>query len=154
MRSRDLIVVAALIAALGLALAGCHSGGEGARENTGKLTQQQYETAVNVARHEVENQDAEVTSATAILKRNAGKNAPSNTGQKCTSDRVFRIRLIGTFPHTDTSGGPPGGDPNGGKVTEMDIKADAVTGDACLIGVGTSKHPKPEAGATVLQLDG
>ena len=65
---------------------------------------------------------------------------------------MFRIRLIGTFPHTVTSGGPPGGDPNGGTVTEMDIKADAVTGDVCLIGVGTSKQPKPDPGATVLQL--
>jgi hypothetical protein len=149
MRSRDLIVVGVL----GLTLAGCHSGGDGSAESTGKLTRQQYETAVNVARHEIENQDAEVTSATALLKKNAGKNAPSNTGQKCTSEQVLKIRLIGTFPHVITSGGPPGGDPNGGRVSEMDITADAVSGDACLIGVGTSKKPKAEKRATVLQLD-
>jgi hypothetical protein len=28
-----------------------------------------------------------------------------------------------------------------------------ATGDACLIGVGTARHPKPDPGATVLQLD-
>jgi hypothetical protein len=148
MRSRALIVVAVL----GPALVACHSGGDGSPADPGKLTAHQYETAVNVARHEIENQDAKVTSATAILKHNAGRNAPSNTGLECTSDQVLRVRLIGDFPHTVTSGGPPGGDPNGGTVTEMDIKADAVTGDACLIGVATSKHPTPEAGATVLQL--
>jgi hypothetical protein len=149
MRSRALIVVTAL----GLALTACRGSEDGGPVGTGKLTEKQYELAVNVARHEVENQDAEVTSATAVLKHNAAKNAPSNTGLTCTSDQVLRIRLIGTFPHTVTSGGPPGGDPNGGEVTEMDIKADAVTGDACLIGVGTGKRPKPEQGATVLQLD-
>jgi hypothetical protein len=150
MRSRARIV----IAALGLALAGCSSEGEDAGPaDTGDLTRAQYDAAVNVARHEIENQDATVTSATAVLKRNAGRDAPSNTGEECTSDQVLRIRLIGTFPHTVTSGGPPGGDPNGGTVTELDIKADAVTGEACLIGVGTSPDPTPEAGATVLQLD-
>jgi hypothetical protein len=147
MRSRALIVVAGL----GLALTGCRGSDGGGPADTGALTEKQYETAVNVARHEVENQDAEVTSATAILKHNAGRNAPSNTGLRCTSDQVLRIRLIGSFPHTTTTGTPGGGDTT---VTELDIKADAVTGDACLIGVGTSEHPEPESGATVLQLDG
>jgi len=149
MRGRALIVVTAL----GLAIAGCGGDRHDPSPASGRLTPEQYETAVNVARHEVENQDAEVTSATAVLKRNAGRNAPSNTGFECTSDQVLRIRLIGDFPHTVTSGGPPGGDPNGGTVTELDIKADAVTGDACLIGVSTAKDPQPARGATVLQLD-
>jgi hypothetical protein len=148
MRSRALIVVATL----GLAVTACRGSDGAGPPDTGRLTTNQYEIAVNVARHEVENQDAELTSATAILKHNAGRNAPSNTGLTCTSDQVLKIRLIGDFPHTVTSGGPPGGDPNGGKVTELDVKADAVTGDACLIGVGTSKHPQPEKGATLLQL--
>src|SRR3954447_12162856 len=123
MRSRALIVVAGL----GLALTACQGDDGDGRADTGELTAKQYELAVNAARHEVENQDAQITSATAILERNAGKNAPSNTGLTCTSDQVLKIRLIGTFPHTVTSGGPPGGDPNGGTVTELDIKADAVS---------------------------
>jgi hypothetical protein len=146
MRSRALIVVAAL----GAALTGCHSGDDGAATDTGKLTRQQYDAAVNVARHEVETQDARVTSATAVLKHNAGRHAPSNTGHRCTGDQVLKIRLIGTFPHTVTTGTPGGGSTT---VTEMDIKADPGTGVACLIGVGTSKHPEPEQGATELQLD-
>jgi hypothetical protein len=150
MRSRALIVVPVLALALGPALAGCRSGGDGARVDTGDLTRQQYDAAVNTARHEIENQDAKVTSATAVLKHNAGKNAPTNTGHRCTGDQVLRIRLIGTFPHTVTTGTPGGGSTT---VTEMDIKADPGTGEACLIGVGTAKHPRPEKGATVLQLD-
>jgi hypothetical protein len=148
MRSRALIVVAAL----GMALAACSiDSDERADPDTGELTQQQYDVAVNVARHEVENQDAEVTSATVVLKHNAGPNARSNTGNRCTGDQVLKIRLIGTFPHTVTTGTPGGG---GATVTEMDIKADPDSGDACLIGVGTSPHPEPGTGATVLQLDG
>jgi hypothetical protein len=142
MRSHALIVVAAV----GLALAGCRDDGDRDRPDTGALTRQQYDAAVNTALHEVENQDATISSATAILKHNAGRNTPSNTGMQCTSDQVLRIRLIGSFPHTDTAGG------FGGDVTEMDIKADAVSGDACLISVSTTRHPEPEQGATVLQL--
>ena len=119
--------------------------------SAGPLTRRQYDAAVNLARHEIENQDAKVTSATVVLKHNAAPGAPSNTGHRCTADQVLRIRLIGRFPHTVTSGGPPGGDPNGGTVTEMDIKADP-DGTACLIGVSTTSHPAPAPGATVLQL--
>jgi hypothetical protein len=147
MRSRALIAVAAL----GLALTGCHAGAHDPATDTGKLTRQQYAAAVNVARHEVETQDARLTSATAVLRHNAGRNAPSNTGRRCTGDQVLKIRLIGTFPHTVTTGTPGGGGST--TVTEMDIKADPETGVACLIGVATSKHPEPEPGATELQLD-
>ena len=148
MRTRAIVSATALA----LALTGCTGGGdEHGRAGTGKLTRQQYDAAVNAARHEVDNQDATLTSATAVLKHNAGKNAPSNTGLTCTSDHVLRIRLIGTFPHTTTTGTPGGGSTT---VTEMDLKADAVSGDVCLIGVGTSNHPEPAKGATVLQLGG
>jgi hypothetical protein len=147
MRSRALIV----IAALGLAVAGCSNDGQNSSsQDTGGLTRQQYAAAVNVARHEVENQDAKVTSATAVLKHNAGKNAPSNTGTKCTGDQVLRVRLIGTFPHIVTTGTPGHG---GGRATEVDIKADPESENACLIGVRTGEVPRPEPGATVLQLD-
>jgi hypothetical protein len=145
MRSRALIVVAILAATC----AACSGSGDPGPADTGKLTEKQYDTAVNVARHEIENQDAAVTSATAVLKRNSGQRGSSNTGLQCTSDQVLKVRLIGTFPHTAVAGTP--GD--AGPITQMDIKADAVSGDACLIGVSTSKHPKPEQGATVLQLD-
>jgi hypothetical protein len=147
MRSRALIVVPTVA----VALAGCRAGDDGVPSGTGQLTREQYDAAVNVARHEVENQDATITSATAVLKKNAGKNAPSNTGYRCTGDHVLRIRLIGSFPHAVTTGTPAGGSTT---VTEMDIKADPGSGNACLIGVGTATDPKPERGATVLQLDG
>ena len=143
---------AVLAAAIGLALALTGCNGDDADQgsaDTGTLTQAQYDAAVNVARHEVEAQDAEVTIATAVLKHNAGQHAPSNTGHRCTGDDVLKIRLIGTFPHTVTTGTPGGGSTT---VTEMDIKADPETGLACLIGVGTSEHPVPQPGATVLQL--
>ena len=146
MRSRARIVVAALAAVSGVALSGCHSADHRPATSTGSLTRQQYDVAVNVALHEVDNQDARITSATALLKRNAGKNAPSNTGHRCTGNQVLKVRLIGTFPHVGT--GAPSG-----PVTEMDIKADPATGEACLIGVGTSPTPAPEPGATVLQFD-
>jgi hypothetical protein len=147
MRSRALIVVAAL----GLAVAGCSDDGQRAtNRDTGGLTRQQYAAAVQVARHEIENQDAKVTSATAVLKHNAKKRAPSNTGMKCTGDQVLRIKLIGTFPHIVTTGTPGHG---GGRVTEVDIKADPQSENACLIGVGTAENPQPDRGATVLQLD-
>jgi hypothetical protein len=150
MSARALIVVALV----GLALAACDDGDhDAAPASTGSLTQAQYDAAVNLARHEVENQDAEITSASAVLKKNAGRNPPSNTGHRCTDDQVLKVRLIGTFPHTGISGGPPGGDPNGGTVTEMDIKADADSGEACLISVSTAPHPGPEPGATLLQLE-
>jgi hypothetical protein len=148
MRGRALIAAAAL----GVALTGCHPGDHEPAVDTGDLTRQQYDEAVDLALHEVENQDARITSATAVVKPNAAKHAPSNTGHRCTGERVLKVRLIGTFPHTDV-GGPPGGDPNGGRVTEMDIKADPATGDACLIGVRTSPTPAPEPEGTVLQLD-
>ena len=150
MRSRAVIVVGTLAMA---SLACTPSGEDPAPVDTGSLTREQYDAAVNLARHEVEVNDAEVTSATALVRHTAGRNAPSNTGHPCTGDLVLKVRLIGTFPHVTTSGGPPGGDPNGGRVTEMDIKAD-VDGTACLIGVGTAKDAAPEPGATVLQLAG
>jgi hypothetical protein len=150
MRTRALIVAGLLAGVPGLGLAGCTGSGDHPRADTGRLTPGQYAAAVNLARHEIENQDAEVTRATAVIKHNAGPGAPSNTGVECTGDQVLRVRLIGTFPHI-TTGGTPGSRP--GPVTELDIKADPDSGQACLIGVGTARHPQPDAGATVLQLD-
>ena len=146
MRGRAFIVIAAVTMGLG---ACTPDGDDPGPVDTGGLTRAQYDAAVNLARHEVETQDAEVTLATAVLKHNAGRNAPSNTGHPCTGDEVLKVRLIGTFPHTVTTGTPGGGSTT---VTEMDIKADPATGDACLIGVGTGKDARPQPGATVLQL--
>jgi hypothetical protein len=147
MRTRALAVSAGLV----IALAGCTSDGDGMGSlETGKLTEEQYAAAVNLARHEVEAQDAKLTSATAVVRHNAGRDAPSNTGHRCLGEEVLRIRLIGTFPHVVTTGTPGG---HGGPVTELDIKADPEAGVACLIGVGTSSHPTPEKDATELQLD-
>jgi hypothetical protein len=148
MRSRAVIVVAALA----IALSACTSDGDDeAPVDTGSLTRAEYDAAVDLARHEVETQDAKVTSATVVLKANAGQDAESNTGHPCTGKQVLKVRLIGDFPHIVTSGGPPGGDPNGGTVTEVDIKAE-LDGTACLVGVSTNPQPTAEPGATVLQL--
>jgi hypothetical protein len=103
----------------------------------GPLTAEQYAAAVRVAQREVREKKASLTSATAILRR--GTVVRANVGPACTSGHLIRIRLLGRFPHIVT-GGTTGG--SGGRFTEVDIAADAATGRACELGVGTGKgHP-------------
>ena len=57
-----------------------------------------------VARHVIADQAASVSSATVIER--PGKVKDSNTGHPCASGRELQIMLIGTFPHTVTTGHP------------------------------------------------
>jgi hypothetical protein len=100
----------------------------------GPLTAAQYSAAVAVARHEIDRERAKITSVTAVLHRGT-VHQPNQPGT-CTSGREVRIRLVGRFPHIAVGGaaGAPGG-----SVTEVDITTDAVSGRACLLGVGTGK---------------
>ncbi len=109
--------------------------------NHGPLTSEQYAAAVRIVQREVTKEKATLTSATAIVTR--GKVRDANVGPACTSGHLIRIRLLGRFPRITVSP-PPGG--KGGPVRLVGITADATTGRACLVGVGTGRsHPYREA---------
>jgi hypothetical protein len=105
----------------------------------GPLSSSQYAAAVAIAQHEVDQEGAHLTSATAVIR--PGKVHRSNLGGSCTSGREIRIRLIGRFPHikNDASHGA-----SAGPVTSVGITADASSGRACLLGVGNA-HAHPYA---------
>ena len=118
------------------------------------LSDQEYAYAIDVARETLrQQQDVDLTSAT--VKAVSGTEINSNTGYRCESGRLLRIKLIGTFPHIVT-GGPvqiPG-------LTAKDVDttvhavlltADAQTGHACLIGVQIG-DVEPLPGSTSLDL--
>lgn len=111
--------------------------------------------ATAVARRAVASARATVYSATVTAGR--GKVLRnSNTGHLCTSGRLLHVKLIGSFPHTVTTGHPvrPGDPPPDFTVRAMVITADASSGLDCLIGVQTRENgePKPQPHATVLDL--
>jgi hypothetical protein len=112
-------------------------------------------TAVAIAHDVIADQGATVTSATVISR--LGTLRQSNTGHPCTSGRELRIKLIGDFPHTVTTGHPvdPGEQVADFTVRAVLITADPATGLACLIGVQTAENgePRPAPGATTLSLD-
>lgn len=105
-----------------------------------------------VARDVIADQGASVTSATAVARR--GTVEDSNTGHPCTSGRLLRIKLIGDFPHTVTTGHPvKQGEPMPDfTVRAVIVTADAGSGRACLIGVQTAENgePQPLPGGTLL----
>lgn len=107
-----------------------------------------------LARQEIASQKATIYSAT--VTASPGKMLDSNTGHPCTSGRLLHIKLIGSFPHTVTTGHPvtPGKPPPDFTVRAATITADAQTGLACLMGVQTRENgePKPEPNATVLDI--
>ena len=116
-----------------------------------ELTPKQYKTAVRLARQQIRKTGATVTSATATISRGTATNP--NIGQPCTSGRLLRIKLIGKFPRTVTTGHPvsPGTKEDDFTVHAMVITADARDGQPCLIGVQTGRVA-PEPGAVVLDL--
>ncbi len=112
-------------------------------------------TAEAIARDVIADQDATVTSATVVSR--AGTVRQSNTGHPCTSGRELRIKLIGDFPHTVTTGHTvkPGEPMPDITVRAVLITADPATGLACLIGVQTAENgePRPAPGATIISVD-
>jgi len=112
----------------------------GARE----LTDQEFDTAVAIARQKAADQAPHVTLATATADE--GTESESNTGSSCTSGRLLHITLFGTF---NIVTGGLANHANQGAVTTLDITADASTGQPCLIGVETGKAT-PDPSATIL----
>jgi hypothetical protein len=118
------------------------------------LSHDELTTAEAVAREALADQGATVSSAT--VAERPGKVKNSNTGHPCTSGRELQIKLIGTFPHTGTTGSPvpSGGPAPDSTVRAVIITADAQSGLACLITVqtGAAGGPKPLVGGTQLPL--
>lgn len=129
----------ALLAACGSAT---HSSGATARY--GSLSAHEFAVATRVARLEADREARTITSATATAT--PGTLRASNTGHPCTSGRLLQIKLLGTFR---TAVLPPPG--RNDTVTEMDLTADPVSGEACLISVRTDAI-MPDADATVLDV--
>lgn len=111
--------------------------------------------AVALAREEIHSQRATISSAT--VTASSGKMLDANTGHPCTSGRLLNIKLIGSFPHTVTTGHDvrPGESSPDFTVRAVLITADARSGLACLIGVQTGERgqPEPEPNATVLDIN-
>ncbi|CAN5290929.1 hypothetical protein BH09ACT12_BH09ACT12_05420 [soil metagenome] len=122
--------------------------------NERQLSDEELALAVTLAEQEIESFDATITSAT--VRADTGTVMNSNTGMPCTSGRLLRIKLIGSFPHTVTTGHlvPPGDPTPDVTVRAALITADAQTGLACLIGVQTAENgmPEPAPDSTVLDL--
>jgi hypothetical protein len=129
MRTTSVFVVAGLLMATAAAW-GTHM----MRADYGPLSSSQYAAAVAIAQREVDQEKAHLTSATAVIR--TGKVHQPNRAGSCTSGREIRILLIGRFPHIAVS--PPPGAPDG-RVTSVGITADATSGRACLLGVGTGR---------------
>lgn len=119
------------------------------------LSASELAKAVALARHEVHSQQATISSATVTV--GSGKVLDANTGHPCTSGRLLNIKLIGSFPHTVTTGNPvrPGEGTPDFTVRAVLLTADARSGVACLIGVQTGERgqPTPEANATLLDIE-
>jgi hypothetical protein len=111
-----------------------------------------YDTAVRLAREQLEGEEATLTSAT--MRLGEGTVTNTNVGYECTSGRLLRIKLIGTFPHIVTPVIPqqPGSDPEDTVVHALVITADAESGRACLVGVQTGDVDPPRH-AVPLDLD-
>jgi hypothetical protein len=118
------------------------------------LSHDEVTKAESVARQVIADQGASVSSASVIAR--PGKVRDSNTGHPCTSGRELQIKLIGTFPHTVTTGHPvPAGSPVPDfTVRAVIITADAESGLACLIGVQTGENGevKPLPDGTMLSV--
>jgi len=120
----------------------------------GVLSHDEVDRAVAVARDEISDAGASVYSATAIAE--SGRVLESNTGKPCTSGRLLKVKLIGSFSRIVTTGHPVRlGEPTPDfTVRAVIVTADAQSGQPCLITVQTAEagEPKPLADATALDL--
>jgi hypothetical protein len=122
----------------------------------GGLSGRELTFARDIARYEIARAGAKVTSVT--VTASAGKEPSHNVGDACMYGRLLHIRVIGDFPHIAVSGklhfsgSGEAESIDGTTVRSMEITADAKTGRACLLGVGT-RAVAPEAGAISLPID-
>lgn len=123
-------------------------------ESSSTISEEEVAKAEAVAREVIAEHGASVDSASVTAR--LGTVEDSNTGHPCTSGRELRIKLIGDFPRTVTTGHPmkPGSPQPDFAVRAMVITADAESGIACLIGVQTAENgePKPQPGSTALSV--
>ena len=109
---------------------------------------------MSAARRAVAGEDATVTSATVTAR--PGTLQESNTGFACRSGRILNVKLIGTFPHTVTTGHPVVGNATGPAedftVHAVLLAVDAASGRTCRIGVQTG-DVRPAPRARVLHID-
>ena len=143
-----------LLPVLIVTLAACSSAPEeGARESsspTTAMTSDEHRVEEIVGRQMVTDPmtDAVIDSASYVVADGVVKQP--NAGGTCESGRLFRIRLVGSFPHTVTSGGPPGSQTS--EVRTVLMKADYDSGSVCEVGVSTEGLP-PERGAALFTFD-
>jgi hypothetical protein len=138
-----------------LLLTGCGTGsGQGSAAGSdsrqialasSRLPRQQALFARHIARVEIRRQRSHVRLAVAEL--HPGRVRLSNTGFRCDSGTLLRVRLIGRFPHTIIAPTPGGS----ATVRSEVIEADPATGRECLIGFGT-KHLRVHPGAVRVPL--
>ena len=93
-------------AVLALLLAGCGSISEAGTLATSasQLSHDELAEAYSAADEKAESEDAHITSATVTAEE--GTVPETNTGYRCSSGRLLRITLIGTFPHAVVAHGP------------------------------------------------
>lgn len=117
----------------------------------GDLSNREYAAAVELARHEIRQDKATVTSATATV--GSGTVTQPNLNGRCESGRLLHIKLIGTFPTIVTTGNPVAAGARSPDFTvhAVVLTADATSGQSCQMGVQTGR-PSPEPGAVVLDL--
>jgi hypothetical protein len=110
----------------------------------GHLTQAQYDAAVLIARHQVHRLHPRLTSASAIVA--SGTVTRANLSGSCTSGSVIKIRLAG-HGFDVGAGGRVDPDDEGtaraGRVTTVEVTADAVSRRPCLIEVVTGPPSSP-----------
>jgi hypothetical protein len=104
------------------------------------LSRNEVARAEVIARQAIADQGASVSSASVIERM--GNVEYSNTGHPCTSGRELQIKLIGKFPHTETTGHtwPSGSSPPDFTIRAMIITADSQSGRTCLIEAQTAEN--------------
>jgi hypothetical protein len=137
-----------------LLVAGCGSASESGTRDASSLhlSGDELAKALTAAREEANSEDAQITAATATAA--AGTVPHPNTNYECSSGRLLRITLIGSFPDVVTTGPVPRRDETklaAAEVNAMLLTADAATGRICEIGVQTGTV-RPDPDATVLDL--
>jgi hypothetical protein len=117
----------------------------------GSVTDQEYAVATAAARTEQAKIRGTFVSATAVEGREGLSRGPSNTGHRCTSERVLTVRLIWLANASFGHGGVPGGPPDGARKALL-LTTDATTGVVCLVAAEYS-HVQPRPGETFLYGD-
>lgn len=123
----------------------------GSGSSAGGLNDHDRVVATAVARHEADRSARWVSIATATL--GTGTVTDSNTGHRCTSGKLLRIKVTGRWNIAHGVIGPfrqpTTPDPRGSRMQTVIIQADPSTGFACLISF-SPQGQRPDPGATVL----